>query len=75
VTDRVFNRMRYLPTTLEAARRAGRYQAEFAARGIAIQTPDALIAGTARAHGAILITANVVDFPMPDIRLVKQPTG
>ncbi len=32
---------------------------------------DALVAGTARAHGAVVVTDNVVDFPMKDIRVVK----
>ncbi len=61
-----------LETGREAARRAGRYQARFAARGRTIHTPDALIAGTARAHGAVLVTHNVSDFPMHDIR-VERP--
>ena len=34
-----------------------------------IHTPDALIAGTARAHGAVLLTHNVDDFPMNDLRV------
>jgi predicted nucleic acid-binding protein len=60
-------RLRYLDTTREAAGRAGRYQAEFQSRGQTLQTADALIAGTARAHGAILLTANTRDFPMRDV--------
>ena len=62
-------RLRYLDTTREAAGRAGRYQAEFESRGQTLQTADALIAGTARAHGAILLTANTRDFPMRDLRV------
>jgi hypothetical protein len=34
---------------------------------------DALVAGTARAHGAILITDDVGDFPMRDIRVESLP--
>jgi tRNA(fMet)-specific endonuclease VapC len=59
----------FLPTGRDAARRAGRYQAEFASRGQTIHTPDALVAGTARAHGAVLITHNLSDFPMADLRV------
>ena len=51
--------MRFLETTREAATTAGRFQAEFARRGVTIHTADALVAGTARAHGAILLTDNV----------------
>lgn len=71
-TEAFLNGMRFLPTDREAARRAGRYQAEWGARGRTIHTADALIAGTARAHGAILVTHNLDDFPMPDVR-VQHP--
>jgi predicted nucleic acid-binding protein len=62
------DRLRYLDTTREAASRAGRYQADFGRRGITIHTPDALIAGTARAAGATILTDNIADFPMRDVR-------
>ena len=52
-----------------AVHRAGRYQAEWASRGRTIQTPDALVAGTARARGAVLLTHNTDDFPMGDLRV------
>jgi len=68
----ILDRLEFLPTTKEAARRAGRYQAEWGRRGRTIHVADALIAGTARAHGAILLTDNVSDFPMRDIR-VQRP--
>jgi tRNA(fMet)-specific endonuclease VapC len=68
----LLGRLRFLPTDREAAHRAGRYQAEWARQGRTIQTPDALVAGTARAHGAVLITHNIDDFPMRDVR-VKRP--
>ena len=71
-TESFLDGLRYLPTDREAARRAGRYQAEWGARGRTIHTADALIAGTARAHGAVLVTHNVDDFPMPDVR-VEHP--
>jgi len=69
------NRLRFYETTREAALRAGRYQAEFETRGQTIPTADALVAGTARAHGAILLTDNVGDFPMPDIRVEAPPAS
>jgi hypothetical protein len=68
-TAALLTRLRFLETTREAATRAGRYQSDFATRGTTIHTADALVAGTARAHGAILVTDNVRDFPMPDIRI------
>jgi predicted nucleic acid-binding protein len=72
-TERLLNRLRFLETTREAATRAGRYQSEFSRKGKTVRLADALIAGTARAHGAILVTDNVRDFPMADIR-VRAPS-
>jgi predicted nucleic acid-binding protein len=61
--------LRFLPTDRGGARIAGNYQAEWAKRGRTIHTPDALVAGTARAHGAVLLTHNLADFPMRDLRV------
>lgn len=47
----VLGRLRFLVSSREAARRAGLYQVEWRRRGTTIHTPDALVAGTARAHG------------------------
>lgn len=63
--------MEFLLTTREAAERAGRYQADWARRGKTLHLADALVAGTARAHGAVLVTDNVVDFPMRDLRVAR----
>jgi predicted nucleic acid-binding protein len=68
----LLDRLRFLPTDREAAHRAGRYQAEWARKGRTIRTPDALVAGTARANGAVLVTHNIDDFPMRDLR-VEHP--
>jgi predicted nucleic acid-binding protein len=69
----LISRLEYLDTTPEAAIRAGRYQSEFDRRGRTLHTADALIAGTARVHGAVLLTDNVADFPMRDLRVVAPP--
>ena len=68
-SELLLSRLRFLVTGPEAARRAGRYQAEWSARGRTIQTADALIAGTARSYGAVILTDNVTDFPMADVRV------
>lgn len=69
-TKALLDRMDFLLTTKEAAERAGRYQADWARRGRTLHLADALVAGTARAHGAVVVTDNVADFPMRDIRVV-----
>lgn len=68
----LLGRLEFLPTTREAATRAGRYRAEWERRGRTLHLADALVAGTARAHGAVILTDNVSDFPMRDVR-VEQP--
>lgn len=73
--EALLSRLRFLETTREAATRAGRYQADFRRRGVTIHTADALVAGTARAHGAVLLTDNLRDFPMRDITVEAPPTA
>jgi predicted nucleic acid-binding protein len=74
-TTALLDRLTFLATTIEAARRAGTYQRDFAAKGITIHTADALIAGTARTHGAVVMTDNRKDFPMRDVRTSVSPTS
>ena len=71
----LLERLRFLETGREAAARAGRYQSAFQKRGQTIHTADALVAGTARAHGATVLTDNVRDFPMADIEVQAPPSG
>jgi predicted nucleic acid-binding protein len=70
----LLDRLDFLETTREAARRAGRYQADFRRRGRTIPAPGALVAGTARVHGAVVVTDNVSDFPMTDVRSEAPPS-
>lgn len=69
--EALLDRLEFLPTTREAARRAGNYLADWTRRGRTVHLADALVAGTARTHGAVLVTENVTDFPMRDIRVVR----
>lgn len=71
--ESLLGRLRFLETTREAAVRAGRYQAEFRRRGVTIHTANAIVAGTARANGAILLTDNLRDFPMRDVTVEAPP--
>lgn len=71
--EALLDRLEYLTTTREAAFRAGRYQREWQRRGRTIDLADALVAGTAHVHGAVLLTDNVDDFPMRDIRVRRPP--
>ncbi len=67
-------RLGTLDTTREAALRAGAYLDRLARGGKTLSVADALVAGTARAHGATLVTDNTADFPMRDIRVQGHPS-
>ena len=71
VWERLFASLSYWEPPLEAAVRAGADRFDFARLGRPLHTADVLIAATARAFGAILITENPTDFPMPDITMVS----
>lgn len=64
--------LEYFEVSLGAAREAGRYRYESARRGTTLSTSDTLIAATAIEEDAILITDNIKDFPMREIRLFEQ---
>jgi tRNA(fMet)-specific endonuclease VapC len=71
--NRLIGVMDYYDVSLVVAKEAGRYSYEFARRGTPISTTDTLIAATAIAEDATLITANIKDFPMEEIQLLEQP--
>lgn len=57
--------------TREIAKQAGIYRYDYARRGRTLLTADALIAATAVAVEAVLVTDNVKDFPMPEVRTIR----
>lgn len=75
VARRLFNGLRLAPLGLAEGIRAGSWRREFASRGVTIHQADCLIAAAAAGIGAALATANVDDFPMPDISLEHWPAG
>lgn len=60
----------YWDVSWEAAVLAGMYRFDFAHQGTAIPITDALIAATAVTMNATLMTNNVKDFPMAELRVV-----
>lgn len=63
----------FLPTSEEAGVQAGRWRYAYARRGVQLSTTDMLIAATALEHGARLVTANLKDYPMPELELLPLP--
>jgi predicted nucleic acid-binding protein len=61
------------PVTVEVARLAGLLKNEWKVKGFTLTLPDMLIAATAIAHGLTLITDNLKDFPMPELKIYSLP--
>ena len=56
-----------LPVTKEITKEGADYYRQYRSKGITLSTVDALIAATARYYNLILVTENLLDFPMRDI--------
>jgi predicted nucleic acid-binding protein len=73
-TEAFLSGLTYLPASRAIAERAGAWIHEYRQTGVTVGVADALIAATAYAHGAILLTANVRHFPFPDLVVEEVPT-
>jgi predicted nucleic acid-binding protein len=71
---RLFNGLRLAPLGLAEGIRAGTWRREFADRGATLHQADCLIAAAAVGIGASLATANIDDFPMPEVELEHWPS-
>jgi predicted nucleic acid-binding protein len=70
--DRLIDSLLYFEVAREISKLAGNYRCAFAQQGITLSTADTIVAGTAVANEAILITANKKDYPMDEIKVLKQ---
>jgi predicted nucleic acid-binding protein len=71
--DRLIDSLDFYDVTREVAKQAGQYRYDFARRGVTLSTADTLVAATAVAESATLVTANTKDFPMKEIDLLEHP--
>lgn len=69
VASRLLNALRLAPLGVAEGERAGRWRRDYAAKGVTLHQADCLIAAAAVAVGGALATANVDDFPMPELRV------
>lgn len=75
--DRTFallDMLRIVPVGREEALLSGTWRREFAAVGRSLPRSDALIAACAVTQGASVATANVKDFPMPELVVEHWPS-
>lgn len=75
VVRRLFSGLRVAPLGVAEGTRAGTWRREFAERGMTLHQADCLIAAAAVGIGAGLATANVDDFPMPDLTVDHWPSS
>jgi tRNA(fMet)-specific endonuclease VapC len=68
--EQVLSAFEYWDISQGAAKRAGTYRYRFARRGVQLSTPDTLQAALAVDRDAYLVTRNVRDFPMRDLRVI-----
>ncbi len=64
---RMFRGLRLAPLGVIEGERAGAWRRSFAESGVILHQADCLIAAAAVGIGADLATANVKDFPMPEL--------
>lgn len=72
---RLVQALRMAPLGAAEGQRAGRWRREYAANGVTLHQADCLVAAAAVGVGAALATANVSDFPMPDLEIQHWPAG
>lgn len=60
-----------LNTNLEIAKEAGLYWNQFHNKLLSLSLTDTLIAATAKAYSATLVTLNTRHFPMADIKVIN----
>lgn len=60
-----------VPVTKEIAEQAGMWRGEYKRKGISLGTVDTVIAATAYLNDYPLVTNNVKDYPIPELKLYK----
>lgn len=73
--DNFFEVLEYWTITKNISRQAGIWRYDFAKQGVSLHTADCLIAATALAHNATLLTGNIKDYPMVGIKVLSLPKG
>lgn len=71
--EKLTDSLNYYETSKDIAKMAGCYRFDFVRKGITLTTSDTIVAAIAISYGAILITANIKDYPMKEIELLQQP--
>ncbi len=68
-TERLLRSLRFYPVTWEIAKKAGDLQNAWRQQNRTLSLPDTTIAAVALANDLVLVTGNLKDFPMAELRL------
>lgn len=71
----LFDALRMAPLGRSEGERAGSWRRGFAERGVTLWQADCLVAAAAVGIDARLATANVADFPMPELVVEPWPSS
>ncbi|MGP8247842.1 MAG: type II toxin-antitoxin system VapC family toxin [Bryobacteraceae bacterium] len=72
-TERLLRSLKFYPVTWETAKRAGELQNVWRQQNRTLSLPDTTIAAVALTNDLVLVTGNLKDFPMPELRLYPLP--
>jgi predicted nucleic acid-binding protein len=72
-TERLLRSLKFYPVTWEIAKQAGGLLNVWRQQNRTLSLPDTTIAAVALANDLMLVTGNLKDFPMPELRLYPLP--
>jgi predicted nucleic acid-binding protein len=71
--EELLRSLRFFATSPGTARQAGLWRYAFERQGVQLATTDCLIAAIAHERGASLVTGNLNDYPMLELRRLPLP--
>jgi len=72
-TERLLRSLKFYPVTWAIAKEAGDLLNVWRQKNRTLSLPDTTIAAVALANNLVLVTGNLKDFPMPQLRLYPLP--
>jgi len=71
-TENFLESLDFYEITLRVAKLAGLLKRDYSKKGLTLSLPDTTIAAVAIEYDLTLITDNIKDFPMPEVRLYQR---
>lgn len=71
-TERLIDALLYFELTAQAAKQAGAFRYDSARKGISLSVADTLVAAVAAENNAIVVTGNVKDYPLEEVKTLDS---